>query len=137
MSNFKNIAFDLGGVVLAMSYENAVKCFEEIGSISTEEFRKELSALIGREVSADDCYYAWHGYVENVPQRNLEALLELRSAGYKVCLLSNTNPYMMQWARSTEFDGSPANCAAAEALGISTLCPHNNEDWTEKLKAVL
>ena len=31
MSNFKNIAFDLGGVVLALSYENAVKCFEEIG----------------------------------------------------------------------------------------------------------
>ena len=207
MSKIKNIAFDLGGVVLALSYENAVKRFEEIGlkdarnhldafhqhgifgqledgSIGKEEFRKELSSLIGREVTAEECYYAWHGYVENVPKRNLEALLELRADGYKVCLLSNTNPYMMQWAQSTEFDGmghsidhyfdklylsyeckvmkpkteifqmmlegqestaeetlfiddSPANCAAAEALGIRTLCPQNNEDWTEKLKADL
>ena len=207
MSKIKNIAFDLGGVVLALSYKNAVKRFEEIGlkdarrhldafhqhgifgqledgSIGKEEFRKELSALIGREVTAKECYYAWHGYVENVPQKNLEALQELRTEGYKVCLLSNTNPYMMQWARSTAFDGmghsidyyfdalylsyeckvmkpkaeifqmmlkgqnanpeetlfiddSPANCAAAEELGISTLCPQNNEDWTERLKALL
>lgn len=207
MSKIKNIAFDLGGVVLALSYENAVKRFEEIGlkdarnhldafhqhgifgqledgSIGKEEFRKELSKLIGREITTEECYYAWHGYVENVPKRNLEALLELRADGYKVCLLSNTNPYMMQWAQSTEFDGmghsidhyfdklylsyeckvmkpkaeifqmmlegqastaeetlfiddSPANCAAAEALGIRTLCPQNNEDWTEKLKAAL
>lgn len=207
MSKIKNIAFDLGGVVLALSYENAVKRFEEIGlkdarnhldafhqhgifgqledgSIEPEAFRRELSALIGREVTAEECYYAWHGYVEHVPQKNLKALLELRAQGYKVCLLSNTNPYMMQWARSAEFDGighslnyyfdalylsyeckvmkpkaeifqmmlegqnataaetlfiddSPANCAAAEALGIKTLCPQNNEDWTSKLKILL
>ena len=207
MSKIKNIAFDLGGVVLALSYENAVKRFEEIGlkdakshldafhqhgifgqledgSIGKEEFRKELSILIGHEVTAEECYFAWHGYVENVPQKNLEALQELRAEGYKVCLLSNTNPYMMQWARSAEFDGmghsidyyfdelylsyeckvmkpkaeifqmmlegqeataeetlfiddSPANCAAAEALGIKTLCPQNNEDWTSKLKILL
>ena len=29
--NIRNIAFDLGGVVLALSYENAIKKFEEIG----------------------------------------------------------------------------------------------------------
>ena len=121
MREIKNIAFDLGGVVLALSYENAVKRFEEIGlknarnhldafhqhgifgqledgSIGKEEFRRELSKLIGREITTEECYYAWHGYVENVPKRNLEALLELRKEGYKVCLLSNTNPYMMQWA---------------------------------------
>lgn len=207
MSKIKNIAFDLGGVVLALSYENAVKRFEEIGlkdarshldafhqhgifgqledgSISKEEFRQELSKLIGREVSASDCFYAWQGYVDNVPRRNLEALQYLRAKGYKVCLLSNTNPYMMQWARSEAFDGmghsidhyfdalylsyeckamkpaveifqqmlngqqataeetlfvddSPANVAAAEALGIKTLCPQNNEDWTEQLKSLL
>ena len=128
MNKIKNIAFDLGGVVLALSYDNAVKRFEEIGlkdarnhldafhqhgifgqledgSIEKEEFRQEFSALIGREVTTEECYYAWHGYVDNVPKKNLEALLELRTQGYKVCLLSNTNPYMMQWARSTEFDG--------------------------------
>ena len=34
-------------------------------------------------------------------------------------------------------DDSPNNCAAAEVLGIHTLCPHNNEDWIPALKAYL
>ena len=90
MNQIKNLAFDLGGVVLALSYENAIARFEEIGlkdarkhldafcqqgifgdleigRISTEEFRVELGKIIGHEVTADECYYAWHGYVENVP----------------------------------------------------------------------
>ena len=123
-----NIAFDLGGVVLALSFENAIRRFEEIGlkearrhldafcqqgifgdleagRISAEVFRIELGKLIGRDVTSEECYYAWHGYVETVPQRNLNALLDLREKGYKVCLLSNTNPYMMQWARTPDFDG--------------------------------
>ena len=128
MSKIRNIAFDLGGVVLALSYENAVSRFEEIGlrdarshldafcqhgifgdlelgRISAEQFRVELGKLIGRDVTASECYYAWHGYVETVPQYNLDTLLHLRQQGYKVCLLSNTNPYMMQWARTPNFDG--------------------------------
>ena len=128
MSKIRNIAFDLGGVVLALSYENAVSRFEEIGlrdarshldafcqygifgdlelgRISAEQFRVELGKLIGRDITASECYYAWHGYVEAVPQRNLDMLLHLRQQGYKVCLLSNTNPYMMQWACSPDFDG--------------------------------
>ena len=132
-----------------------------------------------RYVQTRECYNAWHGYVDHVPQRNLDKLLSLRSQGYKVCLLSNTNPYMMMWA-GADFDGhghpidyyfdnmylsyecgvmkpspeifqmmlhgqqataeetlfiddSPANCEAAARLGIHTLCPHNNEDWTGML----
>ena len=206
-SNSHNIAFDLGGVVIALSYENAIRRFEEIGltdarqhldafhqhgifgdlesgRISAEVFREELSRIIGRQLTMDECFYAWHGYVESVPQRNLDMLHRLRQQGYKVCLLSNTNPFMMQWACSPAFDGghhpidyyfdrlylsyeckvmkpspeifrmmlegqqatadetliiddSPNNCAAAEALGIHTLCPHNNEDWIPALKAYL
>jgi putative hydrolase of the HAD superfamily len=127
LSQIRNIAFDLGGVVLALSFEQAVKRFEEIGladarqrldafeqkgifgdlesgRISAEDFRRELSLLVGRELSMDDCYQAWHGYVDHVPKRNLEAILSLRAKGYKVCLLSNTNPFMMQWA-DNDFDG--------------------------------
>ncbi len=206
-SNSHNIAFDLGGVVIALSYENAIRRFEEIGltdarqhldafhqhgifgdlesgRISAEVFRAELSRIIGRQLTMDECFYAWHGYVESVPQRNLDMLLCLRQQGYKVCLLSNTNPFMMQWACSPAFDGghhpigyyfdrlylsyeckvmkpspeifrmmlkgqqttadetlfiddSPSNCAAAEVLGIHTLCPQNNEDWIPALKAYL
>lgn len=124
----KNITFDLGGVILALNYKQAVKHFEEIGlkdagqhldafhqkgifgaledgSATPAEFRQALSRLIGHEVTMQECYYAWHGYVESVPRRNLDALLQLRSEGYRVCLLSNTNPFMMQWARTPDFDG--------------------------------
>ncbi len=207
MKQIKNIAFDLGGVVIALSYEQAVRRFEEIGLkdarqhldafhqrgifgdlergiISTEEFRIELGKLIGREVTYDECLYAWHGYVEYVPQKNLQMLLKLRQLGYKVCLLSNTNPFMMQWAMSNEFDGnghsmdyyfdnlylsykykymkpSPEifkimlegqqssaeetlfiddgqkNVEAAKKLGMKTLFPENNEDWTMPLAKLL
>ena len=207
MKQIKNIAFDLGGVVIALSYEQAVRRFEEIGLkdarqhldafhqrgifgdlergiISTEEFRIELGKLIGREVTYDECLYAWHGYVEYVPQKNLQMLLKLRQLGYKVCLLSNTNPFMMQWAMSNEFDGnghsmdyyfdnlylsykykymkpSPEifkimldgqqssaeetlfiddgqkNIEAAKELGMKTLFPENNEDWTQPLAKLL
>ena len=207
MKKIKNIAFDLGGVVIALSYEQAVRRFEEIGLkdarqhldafhqrgifgdlergiITTEEFRIELGKLIGREVTYDECLYAWHGYVEYVPQKNLQMLLKLRQLGYKVCLLSNTNPFMMQWAMSNEFDGnghsmdyyfdnlylsykykymkpSPEifkimlegqqssaeetlfiddgqkNVEAAKELGMKTLFPENNEDWTEPLAKLL
>lgn len=206
MKKIRNIAFDLGGVVLALSYEKAIRMFEEIGlkdarqrldafeqkgifgdlesgRISTEDFRKELSLLIGKELTMDDCYQAWHGYVDYVPKQNLEAILSLRSLGYKVCLLSNTNPFMMQWA-DKDFDGEghpigyffdalylsyeckvmkprreifemmlkgqqalpeetlfvddgPRNVEAAKALGMQTLCPQNNEDWTAALETML
>ena len=206
MKKIRNIAFDLGGVVLALSYEKAIKMFEEIGlkdarqrldafeqkgifgdlesgRISTEDFRRELSLLIGKELTMDDCYQAWHGYVDYVPKRNLEAILSLRSRGYKVCLLSNTNPFMLVWA-DKNFDGEghpigyffdalylsyeckvmkprreifemmlkgqqalpeetlfvddgPRNVEAAKALGMQTLCPQNNEDWTAALETML
>ena len=202
----KNIAFDLGGVVLALSYEQAVKRFEEVGlkdarqeldafeqrgifgdlesgRITAEDFRRELSKMVGRELTTDECYQAWHGYVDHVPKRNLEALLSLRARGYRVCLLSNTNPYMMQWA-DKDFDGEGhpisyffdalylsfeckvmkprreifelmlqgqqstpeetlfvddgrRNVEMAASMGMQTLCPQNNEDWTEALEALL
>lgn len=202
----KNIVFDLGGVVIALSPEQAIRRFEKIGlagarqhldpfhqkgifgeleegRISDVQFCEELSKLVGRQLTMDECYYAWHGYVLSVPKRNLETILRLRQQGYRVCLLSNTNPFMMQWALR-DFDGeghgldyyfdalylsyqhqmmkpqreifelmlhgqgataaetlfiddSTINCAAAEALGIRTLCPQNNADWVEPLMALL
>lgn len=203
----KNIAFDLGGVVLALDYEGAVRHFEEIGlkdarrhldvyqqhgifgqleegSITAEEFRIELGRLIGHDVSRQACHDALHAYVGSVPRRNLDMLRLLRRKGYQLCLLSNTNPYMMQWALSSDFDGDghpisfyfdrlylsyecrvmkpdarifqmmldgqhatadetlfiddgPKNVAAASRLGIHTLCPQNNEDWTGMLREAL
>ena len=41
----RNIAFDLGGVVIALSYEQAVKRFEEIG---LSDARKHLDAFASK-----------------------------------------------------------------------------------------
>ena len=200
MKEIKNIAFDFGGVVVALSLQGAIKAFEKIGvkdasqrldafhqkgvfedlesgRITMEEFRLAMCQLTGKEISMQDCYEAWHGYVGFVPQQNLDTILQLRQKGYQVCLLSNTNPFMMKWADSPEFDGqghpvshyfdrlylsyqcgimkpapkifqmmlegqnalpeetlfiddSETNVKVAQSLGIHTLCPHDNEDWT-------
>ena len=124
----KNLIFDLGGVIITLAPDEALRRFKSLGlenaeeqmdaytqmgifgqleegKISAEAFREELSRQVGREVTYDECRHAWLGYVKEVPQRNLDALLRLRSEGYRIILVSNTNPYMMSWVRSTEFDG--------------------------------
>lgn len=206
MKKIKNIAFDLGGVVVALNYEQAVKRFEDIGLkdarqrldayeqkgifgdlesglITAEDFKKELSVLVGRNLTMEECSYAWQGYIDHVPKRNLKALLDLRAKGYKVCLLSNTNPFILQWARK-DFDGEGRpishyfdalylsyecktmkpqktifemmlhgqqslpeetifvddglrNVETAASMGMQTLCPQNNEDWTIALGNML
>ena len=124
----KNLIFDLGGVIITLAPEEALRRFKNLGlenaeeqmdlytqtgifgqleegKISAETFREELSRQVGREVTYDECRHAWLGYVKEVPQRNLDVLQRLRSEGYRLILLSNTNPFMMSWVRSPEFDG--------------------------------
>jgi putative hydrolase of the HAD superfamily len=124
----RNIFFDLGGVVITLDQQQSVRRFEALGlkdaeqrlnaytqqgifgdleggKIDAETFRKELSKLVGHEVTHEECAFAWQGYAKEVPQRNLDTLQRLRSEGYRVVLLSNTNPYMMEWVDSPAFDG--------------------------------
>ena len=124
----KNLIFDLGGVIITLAPEEALRRFKSLGlenaeeqmdiytqtgifgqleegKISAETFREELSRQVGREVTYDECRHAWLGYVKEVPQRNLDVLQRLRNEGYRLILLSNTNPFMMSWVRSPEFDG--------------------------------
>ena len=180
----RNIIFDFGGVVVTLSHPEALRRFKalglpdadkwldpytqggifgelEEGKITAEDFRRELSELCGRELSYDECRHAWLGYREDVPKRNLEALKKLRSEGYRLILLSNTNPYMISWAKSGDFDGEghsiddyfdatylsyelgvmkplflddgPRNVAAASQIGIRTFCPQNGADWTREI----
>lgn len=128
MERIKTVIFDLGGVIITLDQSQAVRRFEQLGVkdaakqldpyvqrgifgdvehglITAEEFRRELSAMIGREVTMAECEYAWQGYATDVPKRNLQALLRLRQLGYRVLLLSNTNPFMMAWVESDRFTG--------------------------------
>lgn len=124
----KNIVFDLGGVIMTLDPAEALRRFKalglsdaeryldaytqsgifgnlEEGKITAEDFRSKLSSLTGHELTFDECKHAWLGYRKDVPQRNLDLLKELRAKAYRLILLSNTNPFMMDWALSCEFDG--------------------------------
>ena len=124
----KNILFDLGGVIMTLSHPDGVKRFKELGvkdaekqldpytqtgifgdleegKITAEEFRLALGEMVGRELSFAECKHCWLGYRADLPMRNLDALKQLRKEGYRLILLSNTNPFMMDWAESEEFDG--------------------------------
>ena len=128
MKKITTIAFDMGGVIITIDQQRAARRFGELGlpdaekaldpytqkgifgdieegKISAEEFRADLSRLCGKELSYDDCRYGWTGYAADVPLRNLDCLRRLREQGYRLLLLSNTNPYMMSWVFSSDFVG--------------------------------
>ena len=143
MEKIKKIAFDFGGVIIRQNQQQAVERFKQIGlldaeerlgaytqqgifgqleegKITAEDFRWQLSLLIGRAVTIEDCSYAWRGYCDGLPQRNLEALQRLRREGYGLSILSNTNPFMMGWALSQNFDGNGHSLADyVDALYLS------------------
>lgn len=124
----KTIIYDYGGVIMTSAQEEAVRRFSEIGivpdlmpldkynqqgvflaledgSITADEFRDELNRRCGRNNTHDDYRWACLGYVGEIPKRNLQLFQLLRQKGYRQLLLSNTNPYMMSWAMSPDFDG--------------------------------
>lgn len=123
----KNIAFDFGGVIFDLAYENAVETFKRIGladaeqrldrfhqrgffedlecgRITPDEFRRQLEPLCHRSLTHDEVLGAWLGYVGNpVDERKLEYIESLRERGYRTFLLSNTNPFVQSWAESAQF----------------------------------
>ena len=128
----KNIVFDFGGVIADISREQAVKAFIRLGvkdadrildkyhqtgifqeleegSLTEEAYRNELGKLCGRTLSWEEVQQAWLGFITGVDIRKLEYLEMLRSEGYKLYVLSNTNPYVMGWACSERFssEGKP------------------------------
>lgn len=128
MMNVENIVFDFGGVVVTLDHHEAVSRFKalglkdadkkldpytqgdifgdlEKGKITAKQFVEQLSQQCGRQLTHEECAHAWLGYRKEVPRRNLQALRQLREEGYRLILLSNTNPFMMEWAESTDFDG--------------------------------
>ena len=126
MSMIKNIIFDFGGVIVDLDRENAVRKFEAIGvkdadclldkyhqkgiflqvengDIDENEFIAELSNICGKKLNYDEVYEGWNAFIINVDRYKLDYLDNLRERGYKVLILSNTNPFVMKWARSSEF----------------------------------
>lgn len=130
----KNLMFDLGGVIMDIKRENAVAALEAIGLkdadsqlgkygqkgaflalekglITPAEFRAELRKSIGREVSDDEIDEAFTKFLIGIPVNRLRQLEGLKVKGYRIYLLSNTNPIMWDRFILPEFrkDGKSIN----------------------------
>ena len=109
----KNIVFDLGGVIMHLDTDRAVKRFIEIGVSDATEFVnayqqkgvfleleegladretfcKKLCEHTGKEITEEMAFYAWKGFIVDIPQYKLDYILNLRN-NYKLYLLSNSS----------------------------------------------
>ncbi len=121
----------MGGVIFRQDSEEAFRRFREVGldpekymgafgqkeffldvengKIDADTFCRKMAEASGREhVSWEEAQHCWLGFLKDVPVERLHYLLELKKH-YHVCLLSNTNPFMMSFTRSSKFssDGKP------------------------------
>lgn len=134
MSTLKNIIFDLGGVIINLDHDQAVRSFESIGvedaaelidpyeqkgifqeletgRIGVEEFCDKLREHTGKDLPFEDIKKAWMGFIVDTPQYKLDYIWDLRKQ-YKLYLLSNTNPIIqLEWAQTERFTeaGRPIN----------------------------
>lgn len=121
----KNLLFDLGGVIMDIERDRAVRAFEaaglteadsllgeygqkgaflalERGEIDAAEFRRQLRPLFSRPVTDGEIDQAFTQFLIGIPASRLKALRELRRR-YKVYMLSNTNPIMFEGFIADEF----------------------------------
>lgn len=113
ISNFDNIVFDLGGVVVDIDRESCVKAFEKLGlsnadelldsycqkgvfldieegRMTAAEFYDLIGGMCSEGVTAKDIEVAFCEFITGLPVSRLQALRELRKSK-KVYALSNTN----------------------------------------------
>lgn len=121
----KNLLFDLGGVIMDIERDRAVRALEaaglteadsllgeygqkgaflalERGEIDAAEFRRQLRPLFSRPVTDGEINAAFTQFLIGIPVSRLKALRELRRR-YKVYMLSNTNPIMFEGFIADEF----------------------------------
>ncbi|WP_304479895.1 HAD family phosphatase [uncultured Duncaniella sp.] len=122
----KNLLFDLGGVIMDLDRDRCVRAFErlgmkdaddflgvygqkgaflalESGKIDADEFHRQVRPMIDRpEVSDEEIDNAFNEFLVGIPVTRLEALRALRKY-YKIYLLSNTNPIMINSRIAEEF----------------------------------
>ena len=112
-NKYKNIIFDLGGVILNIDYILAVKAFKNIGignfdelfsqahqkklfdqyekgQISSADFRTELKKYCKANVDDATIDAAWNSMLLDLPKARLELLMRLKKT-HRTFLLSNTN----------------------------------------------
>jgi len=110
---YKNIIFDLGGVILNIDYNLSVEAFKKLGlnnfaehfsqaqqkqlfdlyekgQISSNDFRAEIKKELGNNVTYQQIDEAWNALLQDLPQERLHVLEKLKNT-HRTFLLSNTN----------------------------------------------
>jgi HAD superfamily hydrolase (TIGR01509 family) len=110
--NFKNIIFDLGGVILNLSIPSTLKAFAEVsgkpvediiphitskefldyekGLLSDGEFRDKLRMKLEKNVTDEILDQCWNAMLGDIPQERIQLLERLYNT-HRTFLLSNTN----------------------------------------------
>lgn len=115
---FKNIIFDLGGVILNIDYNLTVKAFQELGienfqeiysqasqdklfdlyetgKISSDAFVNEIIKRCGAGISGEEICSAWNAMLLDLPKERLDLLKKIKEQ-FRTFLLSNTNDIHIQ-----------------------------------------
>lgn len=121
----RNLLFDLGGVIMNLRRDRAVAALQalgmtnaaeilgeyaqqgpfgalESGSISVEEWRRQMAEFIPGGVDYDALDAAFISFLDGIPVYRLETLRNLRKS-YHIYLLSNTNALMWETEIKRQF----------------------------------
>jgi putative hydrolase of the HAD superfamily len=127
MAFFKNVVFDLGGVIIDLAVENTINEFSKLtghtssqiweayrghgefiqyekGLISDEEFRQALRKIFSIEATSGELDRSWNAMLVGLPKHKLSLLENLKSE-YTVAVLSNTNNIHLQFVDSVLLPG--------------------------------
>jgi glucose-1-phosphatase len=111
--NFKNILFDLGGVILDINVQATLKKFYDLGfpailmeyphsmktdlffkyqtgQLTTVQFRNEIRKLAGVEMTDKAFDDAWNAMLVRIPRKRTD-LISVLSKRYNLYMLSNTS----------------------------------------------
>lgn len=113
LNNYKNIIFDLGGVILNIDYQLTADAFRKLGLLNFDEhytqakqrllfdryekglitsdaFRSELMLYIKADIDGSVIDNAWNAMLLDLPDERLELLKKIKKTR-NTFLLSNTN----------------------------------------------
>ncbi|MDF1575539.1 MAG: HAD family phosphatase [Bacteroidales bacterium] len=111
--NFRNILFDLGGVILDINVQATLKAFYELGFpselmqypdsmrtdlffkyqtglLDTRQFRDEIRKVAGVQMTDQSFDDAWNAMLVGIPEERIKLLKKL-SNRYNLYMLSNTS----------------------------------------------